>query len=228
MEGRCENCIVRQFYSLNAMSKKELRAVSDSKTSKTVRKGEPIFKEGEKLNGVYCVRKGVSKLSKLSTNGKDQIVKLAAKGELMGQRSVISEERANLSAIAVSDMEVCFIPKTRITDTLSKNPDFALKLLRKMASDLREADEAIVNLGQKTVRQRMAETLLYLQDFGTDKEGYFELILSREDISNVVGTATESAIRVISELKKKGLIMASGKKLGIKDEKGLREIAEGI
>ncbi len=211
------------------MSKEELKQVSDSKTTRTVKKGEPIFEEGDKLNGVYCVRNGVSKLSKLSANGKDQIVKLASKGEVLGQRSVISQESTNLSAIAVNDMEVCFIPKESINNTLQKNPNFTLEVLRHMAHDLKEADDVIVNISQKTVKQRMAEAFLYLQNnFGEDAEGYLALTLSREDISNVVGTATESAIRIISEFKKKGLIRTSGKKIGIKDERKLLEMVEGF
>ena len=142
-ENRCENCIVRQFNSLRAMSKDELKQVSDSKISKSVRKGEAIFEEGEKLNGVFCVRDGVSKLSKLSSNGKDQIVKLATKGEVMGQRSVIAEETSNLSAVAVNDMELCFIPKEVIVNTLHKNPGFTFEVLRLMSHDLREADDVI-------------------------------------------------------------------------------------
>ncbi|WP_229418455.1 Crp/Fnr family transcriptional regulator [Flagellimonas chongwuensis] len=211
------------------MSKEELKQVSDSKTTRTVKKGEPIFEEGDKLNGVYCVRNGVSKLSKLSANGKDQIVKLASKGEVLGQRSVISQESTNLSAIAVNDMEVCFIPKESINNTLQKNPNFTLEVLRHMAHDLKEADDVIVNISQKTVKQRMAEAFLYLQNnFGEDAEGYLALTLSREDISNVVGTATESAIRIISEFKKKGLIRTSGKRIGIKDERKLLEMVEGF
>ncbi|WP_285649635.1 Crp/Fnr family transcriptional regulator [Allomuricauda sp. NBRC 101325] len=229
MESRCENCIIRQFNSLRAMSKEELKQVSDSKTVKTIKKGEPLFQEGDKLNGVYCVRNGVSKLSKLSSNGKDQIVKLASKGEVLGQRSVISEECTNLSAIAVDDMEVCFIPKESINNTLQKNPNFTMEVLRHMAHDLKEADDVIVNISQKTVKQRMAEAFLYLKNnFGEDEDGYLALTLSREDISNVVGTATESAIRIISEFKKKGLIVASGKKIGIKDERKLLELVEGF
>ncbi|MFD2100716.1 Crp/Fnr family transcriptional regulator [Flagellimonas iocasae] len=229
MESRCENCIIRQFNSLRAMSKEELKKVSDSKTTKTIKKGQPLFEEGDKLNGVYCVRNGVSKLSKLSANGKDQIVKLATKGEVMGQRSVISEEVTNLSAIAVSDMEVCFIPKESITHTLQSNPNFTLEVLRHMAHDLKEADDVIVNISQKTVKQRIAEAFLYLKNnFGEDEEGYLALTLSREDISNVVGTATESAIRIISEFKKKGLIRTSGKRIGIKDERKLMELVEGF
>lgn len=210
------------------MSKEGLKGISDAKTSRTVKKGETLFKEGEKLGGVYCVRDGVSKLSKLSPNGKDQIVKLATKGQVMGQRSVISEESTNLSAVAVSDMDVCFIPKESILTSLSKNPDFTLEVLRHMAHDLREADDVIVNMSQKTVKQRIAEAMLYLNNFGQDDDGFFVLTLSREDIANVVGTATESAIRIISEFKKEGLVKASGKRLGISNLQRLKELAEGL
>jgi CRP/FNR family transcriptional regulator len=229
MKDRCENCIVRQFNALRAMSKEELKRVSDSKITKTFKKGQSIFEEGEKLNGVFCVREGVSKLSKLSANGKDQIVKLASKGEVMGQRSVIAEESANLSAVAVSDMEVCFIPKEGIMESLHKNPDFTVEVLRHMAHDLREADDVIVNMSQKSVKQRVAEAFLYLgESFGEDSEGFLSVTLSREDIANVVGTATESCIRIISEFKKKGYIKTSGKKIGVANEKKLRDLVEGF
>ncbi|MDT7827442.1 Crp/Fnr family transcriptional regulator [Pricia sp. S334] len=226
---RCEQCIVRQFNSLRAMSKEELRRVSESKTTKLVKKGDSIFKEGEKLKGVYCVRGGVSKLSKLSANGKDQIVKLATKGEVLGQRSVIVDENTNLSATAVDDMEVCFIPKETIVNSLNSNPDFAVEMLRHMAHDLKEADDVIVNMGQKTVKQRIAEAFFYLKaNFGEDKDGFLLLKLSREDIANVVGTATESCIRIISEFKKKGYLKTSGKKVAIIDEEGLRNVVDGF
>ncbi|HLT50479.1 MAG TPA: Crp/Fnr family transcriptional regulator [Arenibacter sp.] len=227
--SRCENCIIRQFNSLRAMSKEELKRVSDTKTTKILKKGESIFGEGEKLNGVFCVREGVSKLSKLSPNGKDQIIKLASKGSVLGQRSVIAEEISNLSATAVNDMEVCFIPKDSIVGALNSNPNFAVEVLRHMAHDLKEADDVIVNMSQKTVKQRVAEAFIYLQDnFGVDDDGFLKLTLSREDIANVVGTATESAIRIISEFKKLGLIKTSGKKIGIANSKKLDEIVSGL
>ncbi|WP_298484405.1 Crp/Fnr family transcriptional regulator [uncultured Maribacter sp.] len=229
METRCENCIVRKFNSLRAMNKEELKQVSDAKISKKFKKGEALFEEGEKLNGVYCVRDGVSKLSKLSANGKDQIVKLATTGEVMGQRAVIVEEPTNLSAVAVNDVEVCFVPKEIIVDSMHKNPDFTLEVLRHMAHDLKEADDVIVNMSQKTVKQRVAEALLYLKNnYGVDEEGYLSLTLSREDIANVVGTATESCIRIISEFKKKGYIKTSGKRIIIANEKELQDLVNGF
>ena len=229
MESRCENCIIRKFNALRAMSKEELKAVSDSKVSRTVKKGEVIFGEGEKLGGIYCVRDGVSKLAKLSPNGKDQIVKLASKGEVLGQRSVVAEEQSNLSATAVNDMEVCFVPKEAIMSSLHRNPDFTYEVLRHMAHDLREADDVIVNMSQKTVKQRIAEALLYLKNrFGADAEGYLSLVLSREDIANVVGTATESCIRILSDFRKEGLIKTSGKRMAILDERKLQDLVDGF
>ena len=228
-ESRCENCIIRQLNSLKALKKEELKAISDSKETRTIKKGEPLFKEGEKLNGVFCVRNGVSKLSKISDNGKDQIVKIASKGEVMGQRSVIAEEATNLSAVALNDMEVCFIPKTNITARIEDNPAFTQAILKYMAQELKLADDVIVNMAQKTVNQRLAEALLYLdKTFGQDDEGYLALILSRSDIADVVGTATELCIRTLAKFKKDQLLDTKGKRIKLLDKKGLTQIKEGF
>ncbi|MDP5044893.1 MAG: Crp/Fnr family transcriptional regulator [Leeuwenhoekiella sp.] len=228
-ESRCENCIIRELNSLKALKKEELKIISDSKVSRSIKKGEALFKEGEKLGGVFCVRDGVSKLSKLSENGKDQIVKIASKGEVMGQRSLIAEEAANLSAVALNDMQVCFIPKENFTESLSKNPEFIQALLKNMARELKLADDVIVNMAQKTVNQRLAGILLYLEKhFGTDADGYLSLVLSRNDIADVVGTATELCIRSLAKFKKSGLIETEGKRIKISDRDVLNQLWEGV
>ncbi|MCK7591877.1 Crp/Fnr family transcriptional regulator [Subsaxibacter sp. CAU 1640] len=223
--SKCEQCIIRQFNSLKALTKDELIRISGCKTSRFVKKGELIFQEGETLNGVFCVKDGVCKLSKLSENGRDHIVKLIVKGDLLGQRSLIGSESANLTAVALNDMEVCFIPKDEIIRDLQKNSNFSMDVLQQMAKDLKESDNVIVNMAQKSVKKRLAETLLYLHDsFGTDNEGALNLVLSREDFSNIVGTATESAIRILSDFKKDGLISSIGKKIRIEDIKALETV----
>jgi len=228
-EGRCENCIVRQLNSLKALNKEELKRISDSKVTKSIKKGDAIFTEGEKLNGVFCVRNGVSKLSKASDNGKEQIVKIATKGEILGQRSVITEEQTNLSATALNDMEVCYIPKMHLTQSINNNPHFTRAILLHMANDLKFADNVIVNMAQKSVKQRIAETLMYLnKNFGVDDKGYIAMTLTREDIASVVGTAKESCIRTLSTFKKAGWITTNGQLLKIEDEKALYRIAEGF
>ena len=223
--GKCEQCIVRQFNSLKHLSKDELLRMSACKTSKIVKKGDIIFDEGEHLNGVYCIKDGVCKVSKMSDNGRNQIISLVQKGNLLGERSLISDEVSNLKAVALNDMEICFIPKSEIIRDLEKNNTFTMSVLKDMATSLKSADNLIVDMAQKTVKQRLAETLLHLHSkFKTDSEGNIDIHLSREDIANIIGTATESAIRLLSEFKKNKIIKFQGKEIKILDAAALEKI----
>jgi CRP-like cAMP-binding protein len=225
--GKCEQCIVREFSSLKALNKEELLKVAECKTSYTIKKGEHIFEEGESVNGIYCIKDGVCKLSKLSANGKDQIVKLVKPGELLGQRSMISDEPANLSAVALEDMEVCFIPKSEIIGFFDKNNQFSMNMMKTICGDLKEADDHMVSMAQKTVKERLAETLIYLEDtFGKNEDGSLRIQLSREELAGMIGTATESCIRLLSEFNKDQLIELIGKKIVLKNIGKLRKIAE--
>lgn len=221
----CEQCMIKHFNVLKSLTEEELLRISKCKTSKTIRKGGVIFDEGEPINGVYCIKQGMCKLSKRSKNGKDQIVKIAIKGDLLGQRSLVSNETSNLQAVALNDMEVCFIPKSEIVKDLQNSPKFSFELLQAMAHDLKEADDIIVNMAQKSVRQRMAETLIHIHDsFGVNPDNTLSVLLSREDYANIVGTATESAIRVLSQFKKENLISTKGKFITIENVQLLKRI----
>ena len=225
--SKCEQCIVRELSSLKALNKDELLRIAECKTSRTIKKGEPIFEEGDVVNGVYCVTSGICKMSKLSANGKDQIVKLIKAGELLGQRSMISDEPANLSAVALEDMEVCFIPKVEILNFFDSNNQFSMNLMKTICGDLKETSDHLVSISQKTVKERLAETLIYLQDnFGTNTDGSLHIQLSREELAGMIGTATESCIRLLSDFNKLGLIELSGKKIILKDIAKLKRIAD--
>jgi CRP-like cAMP-binding protein len=225
--SKCEQCIVREFSSLKALTKNELVHLSECKTSRTIKKGEVIFEEGENVNGIFCIKDGVCKLTKLSPNGKDHIVKLVTKGELLGQRSMISEEPVNLSAVALEDMEVCFIPKTEVMGFFDKNNQFSMNVMKTICGDLKEADDHMVNLAQKTVKERLAETLLYLHDtFGKNEDNSLKVQLSRDELASMIGTATESCIRLLSDFKKLGLIELTGKKILLKDINKLKKLAD--
>lgn len=225
--SKCEQCIVREFSSLKALTKNELVHLAECKTSRTIKKGEVIFEEGENVNGIYCIKDGVCKLTKLSPNGKDHIVKLVTKGELLGQRSMISDEPVNLSAVALEDMQVCFIPKTEVMGFFDKNNQFSMNVMKTICGDLKEADHHMVNLAQKTVKERLAETLLYLHDtFGQNEDKTLKVQLSRDELASMIGTATESCIRLLSDFNKLGLIELTGKKILLKDINKLKRLAE--
>lgn len=225
--SKCEQCIVREFSSLKTLNKDELIKMASCKTTYIIKKGESVFEEGDTLNGVFCIKEGICKLSKLSSNGKDQIVKLVKPGELLGQRSMISEETANLSAIALEDMEVCFIPKFEILGFFNNNNSFSLNMMKTICGDLKEADDHMVSMAQKSVKGRLAETLLYLHDtFGKNEDGSLHIQLSREELAGMIGTATESCIRLLSEFNREDLIEITGKKIFVKDIGKLKRISE--
>ncbi|WP_316634111.1 Crp/Fnr family transcriptional regulator [uncultured Flavobacterium sp.] len=225
--NKCDQCIVRQLSSLKALNKDEVVKLANSKSSYKIKKGEAIFEEGEITNGVFCIKDGVGKLSKLSANGKDQIVKLVKSGELLGQRSMISNEPANLTAKAVADMEVCFIPKNEIIHFFNNNNQFSMNLMQSVCEDLKESENDKIALVQKTVKQRLAETLLYLYDaFGENTDKTLKVQLSREELAGMIGTATESCIRLLSDFNKLELIELLGKKIILKNIKALKKLAE--
>ena len=227
--SKCEQCIVRKFNSLTHLSREELVKISACKTSRTIKKGEPLFSEGEHINGIFCIKDGICKVSKMSENGRNQIVNLIKKGDILGERSLITQEASNLEAIALEDIEVCFIPKEEIIEDLEKNPKFSMSVLKDMANNLKKADNIIVDMAQKTVKQRLAEALINLKEkFDTNNDGIINVRLSREDIANIIGTATESAIRLLSDLKKKKYIEFVGKEIKILNLPELEKIAQGF
>lgn len=124
---------------------------------------------------------------------------------------------------------MCFIPKDEIIKDLEKNPDFTMDILKTMANSLKKSENSVVNMAQKNVKQRLAETLLNLHsEFKTNQENAINIHLSREDIANIIGTATESAIRLLSDLKKREIIAFKGKDIIIVNKIKLEKIAQGF
>ena len=98
-----------------------------------------------------------------------------------------------------------------------------MTVLKKMTKDLKASENIIVNMAQKSVKQRLADLLIYINDsFGVDENGFLKIVLSREDYANVVGTATESAIRILSQFKKAGYISTEGKQIKIENIQKLK------
>ncbi len=224
----CNRCIIKELNSLNKLSEEELHEISEKKITISFKKGEAIFEEGTKLNGVFCLRNGKCKVSKLSPNGNEQIVRFIQKGEMIGHRSVLSDTSANLTVTALEDMEACYIPKSIINKNFITNPDFSFNITRSICTDLDNANLSIANLAQKTVKERLADSLLFfLKTFGTDDKGFLNINLSREEIANSIGTATESSIRVLSQFKKEGIIEVKGKKIKIINKTALEHISIG-
>lgn len=213
------------FKSLND---EQVRAMSANKRSKMYRKGELIFREGEHAAGLFCISSGNIKVFKTGSEGRDLIVRLARSGDAIGYRALISREPYYASAVALEDAQVCFVPSEEFFRYIGDNPAFTMELIQTLSRDLRMAEERILRLAQKTVRERLADALTLLLDtFGPDPADprMVNVHLSREDFASLVGTATETVIRLISDFRSEGLIETPGKRIRILDEKALRQIA---
>ena len=223
--GSCKKCIVKEFTAFQTLSSEELEEVSHHKNEMRFKRGDVIFREGSILNGIFCVKRGKCKLTKLSPNGKNQIVKFIKDGDMLGHRSVLSEEPVNLSVVALEEVRVCFIPKSDVVKSIHANKHFSKSMFKVVCHELKDAHSKLTNMAQKTVRERLADTLLFLDEtFGEDAQGYLNIRLSREEISNAIGTSTESAIRSLSEMNKEQLVFLFEKKIKLLKKKRLKTI----
>lgn len=203
---------------LRHFTKEELTELSHEKKIISYKKGESIIEEGATPKGIYYIDKGTAKMFKLGFNGKEQILRFTKSGDIIGYRSILSKQPYGASATAMEDTEVCFIPEKFFLRVLEVHPKLAFDILRRISEDLGESAQTITFLAQKTVRERLAEVLVLLEKkLGTDKDGFIKISLTREEMANLIGTATESAIRLISEFKTDHLIEVEGRKIKILD-----------
>ena len=198
------------------LSLEDFAAYLSAKQTLKFHKGETIFEDGGTPNGVYFLSKGTAKLSKQGVYGKEQILRFIKEGDLIGYRSLLCGEDFQAKAEAMTEVEAQFLPSDIFLHLLEVAPKLSFVMLQKIAFELGESANTVTFLAQKTVRERLAEILLLLeQKLGTDPEGFIKISLTREEIANIIGTATESAIRLISEFKQDGLTEVEGRNLKI-------------
>lgn len=227
---QCQLCTSRSNSVFSRMTTEELEKMSGTKGCGFYKKGEIIFEEGKHPNGLYCIHKGKIKLYKLGKDGKEQIVRFAKDSNVIGYRALISGDLYSATAEALEPATICFLPKKDLFELMNSNAEFAMRMMRMLCQDLGTAEQRIVNLAQKPIRERLAEALLILKEtFGTQPdERTLDVVLTREDLANIVGTATESVIRVLADFKSKSLIELNGKRIKIMDTNKLIEVGNVV
>jgi len=222
----CDKCALETGSIFKHLTPDEVELINFEKEFRQYKRGEILYNEGNRISGFYCVHSGIIKVYKTGFDGKEQIIRFAKAGEIIAYRSVLSNEVACTSARVIEDCQVCFIPSEILTEFIKTNPAYSLELLRLACHELGEANSFITDIAQKTVRERLAEILLLLvSDFGLDEKNYLRISLTREELANIVGTATESVIRLLSEFKSDRLVELDGRKIGIINKKGLEKIS---
>ena len=220
----CENinCIVKANLAIL-----ENTSLVDHKTTLRCKKGQQFIMEGAPVNGLFFILSGIVKVFRTGINGREQIVRFAKSGEIIGHRGFGTEDNYAIGAIAIKDAVLCYFSRERLQETLLGSPKLAYDMMLFYADELNKSENKVKSISQMTVRERVIDSLLYIhRKFGT-VNGFLNLPLSRREYADYAGTTEEQVIRIFSALKKEKLISAQGKKIGINDIGQLkREINE--
>ncbi len=225
-EPTCKDCNLEIKTTFKKLTQEQVDYLTVNKTCNTVKRGTVLYQEGHRISGIYCVSKGILKIYKTGTEGKEQIIKFAKKGDVVGYRSVIISEPACTSVKVLEDAVLCYIPHQDFYHLLKDNSEFAVEMLQIACKELGEANDYLTDIAQKSVKERLAEILLHLhEEFGVNDDEIINITLTREELANIIGTATESVIRLLSEFKSDGLLELQGRKIKLKDLVRLKKIS---
>lgn len=222
----CETCEARIQTIFSELGTADVEKLSLHKGCNFHKAGQILFQEGGYPAGLYCINRGKIKVYKTGRDGKEQVVRLAKDGDVVGYRALVSGEPYSASASVLEEAAICFIPKDSFLSLLKESASFNARVMQLLCHDLATAEQRELSLAQRPVKERLAETLLMFKEFyGVEKDGVtLKGKLTREDLANMVGTATETIIRLLSELNAKKIIELDQKKIKILDTPALLRI----
>lgn len=225
--GNCSEIRSKQLKDFEALSTKARKKLALQSKSLKLPKGSVIFEEEQPLNKLYCIQKGACKFSKVDTSGQEHILRFLGKGEVMGKRSILTNTGAKVSAVTLTDTELCCLDKDDIIENLNDNPRFCQDFLDALVEDANINEHTrIIFCVHKGIKQRLAQLLLYLLDkYGMDEEGKLLLRLKREDMAAVLGTSQEYIINLLKSFKNFGLIDTIKREIYIISKEGLEKMA---
>ncbi len=203
----------------------ELEFINQKKTQILYKKGEIICKQGAFSSYVLFISDGLVKLYLESPNNKNINIKILRTSEFIGLSSIYGENIYNYSAVALEDSSICLIEKESLRKLLNDNGNFASEIIKWYCANEKQLFNKIKSLGHKQMHGRLADTLLYLCCDDFEQLGLFAR-LSRQDIADFSCISTESAVRLLAELKNEGIIALEGKHIKIIDRARLIEISK--
>ncbi|NVO32579.1 Crp/Fnr family transcriptional regulator [Hymenobacter lapidiphilus] len=224
---QCHSCPSYHLSLLHCCGKDEQEEIGLHKTAQQYVAGQVIFREGSRALGLYCVHDGIIKISKTGGDGKEQIVRLAKGGDMLGYRGLVTGTLHSASAVALDTCTVCLVRKEDFFQEMSNNSVFSNGLIQLLSKTLGETEERMLHLAYKPVRERLAEALLLLLRTyrSKDQPDSLSFSITREDLGALMGTTKETSTRMLSEFKAEGMLSTHGSAITILDTMRLVNIA---
>ncbi len=223
-----EICLEEPTSIFRGLNQKDKEIIAEHHTLVHFKRGNQIFKQGEKSRGLICLASGKVKVYKEGVGGRQQIVKMVRPNGFIGYKALFADQPWPVSATAIEDSTICVLDKSSIVKILKKNADLALKFIKLLSEELVNANNRTVSLSQKHIRGRVAESLILLRDtYGYEDDGNtIRIALSREDVANLSNMTTSNAIRTLSIMASEGIIGIKGRKISLLDPALLEHISE--
>jgi len=191
------------------LSESDKRKIVEKAIHRTYAKGEIIFSPDDIISNLFVVNQGRIKITKISTDGREQVMRILTVGDFFGELSLFSEEQVNSTAIAMENSEICIIRGQDIKNTIISNPEIAIKFLEAFAERMQETEEMVEKMGIYDIEQRIVKTLLY--DVPS-KNNEIHLPFSKADFASIIGTTRETLSRKLTKFQKNGWIKLKGQR----------------
>ncbi len=208
-----------------AKAQKEMEKLSADRVEKSYRKKDAIFTEGDFPNQLYYINSGKVKIAKANEDGKEYVITIRKSGDFIGYLALMQNERYQISAYALEDTSISLIPKKDFFTLLHGNRDVSNKFIKMLSDNILEKEEQLLSLAYNSVRKRVAEALARLHsEYKIEGRVNTEIVILREDLANMVGTAKETVIRTLADFKEEELVKIKGSRITILNLHGLENI----
>lgn len=233
-QKKCTNCsnnlCAGKVAIFSSLAVPELERIVNLTGNKSLKKGETLFLEGDISETLYILNEGRMKLSKITKEGKEQILHILSAGDFFGELNLFGKKHlSNFSAFAVADTKICTLTKNQMDSILKENPDIAIKILSGVTDRLGETENLAQNLATKDIEARIAFILLeFSRKYGDEKDGdiYVKVPINREEMANYAGVTRETMSRKLKKLETMNIIAFDGSRvIIIKDNESLLSLA---
>jgi CRP/FNR family transcriptional regulator, anaerobic regulatory protein len=206
--GHSDQGCIEKVPIFHGLTQQEMNEIAGITTSRSYSKGEIIFLAGEQVNNLYVIHQGKVKISRISEEGKEQIIRVLGEGDFIGELALFLPAPSKNSAEVIEKVTLCVINGKSIRDIIYRHPEISIKILEELSERMTNAESLIEQLSMRNVEQRVAELLLNM----ADHNGHITLDMSKKDLSAHIGTSQETLSRKLSYFQDLGWIKLTGQR----------------
>lgn len=193
----------------NNLDRSEMKEIASIINHKNYKKGQLVYMAGDEDRNLYIINSGKIKISRISSSGKEQFIRVLGSGEFMGELSIFKPSTSMDNAECLEDTKMCIINNDDLREILEKYPLISLKIMEELSRRLERAESLIENINLRSVEERLADILLEL----SDEDGKVELNITKRDLASQIGMSSETLSRKLSAFQELGIIELKGHRI---------------